>query len=265
MADTPKPIDPDRPDLEELTNVSQVHASIVNGGSAASREKYLREDGREPVNLWIFGLCGIVLLIAGSVIGAGGSFDYDEYIKDGYVTEPAPGIVDKGPTTGEALAVFNRKGAKIYSAKCGGCHQAQGQGVAGQFPPLVDSEWVTGEKTQMLAQIILNGIKGQITVAGITYNGNMPAQASGLTAEDFAGLLTYLRNSWGNDSGEVITPDMAKGAIDIYKERPANSQVTVAELEDKYNSALPGTPLAAKTIIDIETLEPVEGSEAGAQ
>ncbi len=96
-------------------------------------------------------------------------------------------------------------GAQLFTGKCAGCHQATGQGVAGVFPPLVASEWVTGSDTR-LVQILLHGIQGSMDVNGVTYNGLMPAWKS-LSDEEIAAIATYIRSSWGN-AATVVLPDL---------------------------------------------------------
>src|SRR5699024_6284982 len=61
-------------------------------------------------------------------------------------------------------------GGKIYANHCIACHQENGAGVPGAFPPLVESEWVVGEP-EVLVQILLHGVHGELTVGDETYNG----------------------------------------------------------------------------------------------
>lgn len=99
-------------------------------------------------------------------------------------------------------------GEQIYMARCLSCHQMNGQGVPGVFPPLVESEWVTGEKTPLIG-IVLHGVMGEMEVNGVTYSGAMPPWGSYLTDEDIAALLTYIRSSWGNEASEVTAEEVA--------------------------------------------------------
>src|SRR5450830_1438240 len=62
----------------------------------------------------------------------------------------------QGPAPGAKV-----DGAQIYNAQCVACHQATGAGLAGVFPPLAESEWVTGDPKR-LAQIVLNGVSGTL-------------------------------------------------------------------------------------------------------
>lgn len=108
------------------------------------------------------------------------------------------------------------RGKRIYTAQCVACHQANGQGVAGAFPPLVGSEWVLGHK-EVLARILINGMNGPVEVLGNQYNGNMPAFGpSGLNLKplDIASVLTYIRQEWGNEGSEFPVEVMERYMVD---------------------------------------------------
>lgn len=262
MADSYKPIDPERPDLDEGTNVALTHSTVLEDTAAVSRERRVRENGMEPVSLWLIVSSAFVLLVAGAVLNAGGSlFDYDEYRVDGYVQQAAPGSGDSGPLSAPIFDALVRNGSKIYS-KCSGCHQPDGLGDGANYPPLSGSEWVVGD-TERLAMIILNGVKGEITVQGRTWNSNMPSQMP-LSAVELASLMTYLRNNFGNSSGDVVTPEMAGAALEIYKERADGSamapQMTEAELNSAHGHMLPGEAIDPATVVDLETFQPVDAA-----
>lgn len=250
------PVDPNlRPDLEESTNVSEAHA-------AAGREKRVRENGMEPVSLWVFLASGIVLLIGGVVLGSSGNlFNYSPLPKD-YVQAAAPGGDDVPLPPLPILAALNKEGSKVYS-KCSGCHQPDGLGDGANFPPLADSEWVTGDNTQALAMILINGVKGEIEVAGKTWNSNMPAQMP-LSAVELASVMTYIRNNFGNETGDVVSIAQAEEALRISKERqggaPFAPQTTQDELNADHAKSLPGESMAPDTLVDPETLAPVAAS-----
>ena len=107
---------------------------------------------------------------------------------------------------------------------CGACHGQNGEGgpIA---PPLAGSEWVTGPISN-LVRIQLRGLQGAITVAGKEYN--MPGGMAALsfqTDEQIAGVLTYIRNSFGNKAPAVKPEQVAALRIEVGK-----PQVTAAEL-----------------------------------
>lgn len=93
-------------------------------------------------------------------------------------------------------------GAGLFVARCAACHQADGAGLTGVFPPLARSEWVNGPPGTLIA-IVLSGVAGEITVRSQKYNGMMPPFAEQLSDAEMAALLTYLRSAWGNDTGAV--------------------------------------------------------------
>lgn len=99
-------------------------------------------------------------------------------------------------------------GKTVYNQYCMACHQTNGQGVPGAFPTLVQTEWVTGENTALIT-VIINGLQGEITVKGETYNSVMP-QHGFLTDEQIAGVLTYVRQSFTNDSPAISVEEVTE-------------------------------------------------------
>ena len=99
-----------------------------------------------------------------------------------------------GPVPAAAGATVD--GKAVFSAQCVACHQATGKGLPGVFPPLDGSEWVQGD-ARTLANILLHGINGKITVAGTDYNGAMPAFQQ-LGDAELAAVATYIRKEWSN-------------------------------------------------------------------
>jgi len=247
----------ENPDLDENTNVTEVHARVVREAAACAREKRIVENGIEPISLWAFAACGIVLLIAGGVLGgAGNLFTYSATFKEGYVRSAPPGVADSGPVPRPVLAALSNRGAKIYSAKCGGCHGPDAKGNGSTYPSLIGSTWVIKE-TEVLAMVILNGLNGPVS-SGKTY-GVMPPQGIGMTPEDLAGVMTYLRNNLGNAVGDVVTPEMGKAAIDISTARPqAGNMVTAAEINADHMKNLPGEVIAPDTMVDPISLVPIK-------
>ena len=110
--------------------------------------------------------------------------------------------------TGTAKELF-LKGAEIYRREghCITCHQENGQGLpAAQFPPLAESEWVSGDPDRLI-KLTLHGLLGPIKVKGVAYQGLVPMTPfKGLSNEELAAVLTYVRNSFGN-KGSTIQPE----------------------------------------------------------
>ena len=99
-------------------------------------------------------------------------------------------------------------GLQVFSS-CSQCHQADGRGLAGTYPPLVASEYVTGD-VRRFAAILLNGINGSFPVNGVNYSGQMPNWRDYYNDEELAAVMTYARNSWGNKAPAVSIDSVAK-------------------------------------------------------
>lgn len=104
-----------------------------------------------------------------------------------------------GPVPAAAGAVVD--GKAVFAAQCVACHQATGKGLPGVFPPLDASEWVQGD-ARTVANILLHGITGKITVAGTEYNGAMPSFLP-LGDAELAAVATYIRSTWSNKAEAV--------------------------------------------------------------
>jgi nitrite reductase (NO-forming) len=87
-------------------------------------------------------------------------------------------------------------------------------GLSGVFPPVAKTDYIK-KPIPHLADIILKGQSGEVTVNGVVYNTPMPPQAY-LTDENIAHILNYVRNSWGN-KGSVVTPADVKKQRDKIK------------------------------------------------
>lgn len=121
-------------------------------------------------------------------------------------------------------------GGEIFQGKCVACHQANGGGVPGVFPPLAGSEWVLGDP-ERLAHIPLHGIQGKLTVKGTAYNGMMPVFGELLSDGELAAVLTYIRSQWGNKVGPV-TEETVKKVREATKDKvtPYNGDEELSKL-----------------------------------
>ncbi len=216
---------PDSNDLDRL------HAAV-------KREKADQAAGQEPAPIWIIFVFMIVAIIAGGQLGpmtGGYSFDVSNPFSTGKSGDPRGG--DKGP--GVQMDPFQtamKKGSSGY-AVCGGCHQGNGLGLAGQYPPLAGSEWVLGG-TERFIRVVQHGLTGQVTVKGQNYNfpGGMQAFGAGMSAGDLANVLTFVRNSWGNEA-PMITKEMVEK---VRADEKRATQWTMAELEPFKDKSVPG-------------------------
>lgn len=92
-------------------------------------------------------------------------------------------------------------GEKLYGTHCSTCHQANGMGLPPAFPALAGSPIATGPVADHL-DIVLKGKPGTA----------MLAYGPQLSDEELAAIITYERNAWGNDVGDVVTPEDVKAA-----------------------------------------------------
>lgn len=207
----PGPNSDSRESLEQAAmqdeQMQDVHAQLM-------REKEEPHEGFSPVPIFLmFAFAALCFWGGVYLVEYSGGYRWDAYSPDF-----KPGTERAKPPE---ISLFDR-GARIYRNQCAQCHQAEGNGVAGVYPPLAGVDWVTGHP-QVIARILINGLNGQIEVAGNTYNGNMPAfgpNGLGLNDRDIAAVITYVRQEWGNDASEV-TPDMISQYVADYGSRTA--------------------------------------------
>jgi len=104
------------------------------------------------------------------------------------------------------------KGKRVYLQTCFACHQPTGLGLPGVFPPLAKSDYLMADKARSIAGVI-KGNTGPLKVNGSDYNGVMPPVL--LTDEQIANVLTYVRNSFGNEGDAVTTEEVGKVRAEI--------------------------------------------------
>ena len=98
------------------------------------------------------------------------------------------------------LELSKIRGKEIYSNYCITCHQENGEGVVGVFPPLASSDFLL-ENNEKAIRAIIFGENAELVVNNVTYFGEMPPQD--LTDQQIADVMNYILNSWGNQ-GEAI-------------------------------------------------------------
>jgi putative membrane-bound dehydrogenase-like protein len=132
--------------------------------------------------------------------------------------EPA---LDKLKLTPTQLAYFKQilgtprqapsAGEQVYEMTCLACHQPEGKGLPGVYPPLAGSEFVKGDPDK-LVRIVLHGLSGPVTVAGQSFGNSansvpMPP-LGGLTDQQIADVLSYVRKQFGGAA--PVPPDAVK-------------------------------------------------------
>jgi len=92
-------------------------------------------------------------------------------------------------------------GKAVYATNCVACHQAGGEGIPNVFPGLKGSVIATGDVSKHI-DVVVNGVSGTA----------MQAFGPQLNDADLAALVTYERNAWGNDTGDIVQPAAIKAA-----------------------------------------------------
>src|SRR5207302_9731175 len=133
----PSPLTRQGMNYDETADVQEVHAAI-------QREKREPRVGLEPLSIWLIAVYGIAIFTGGAYLGRySGNFS-----GDGLDPLQGPPPVKKagGPQGQQEQAELSPhdRGKKIFAANCQTCHQANGEGVPGQYPPLAGSEFTTG-------------------------------------------------------------------------------------------------------------------------
>ncbi|HEY8661406.1 MAG TPA: cbb3-type cytochrome c oxidase subunit II [Hanamia sp.] len=108
-------------------------------------------------------------------------------------------------------------GVALYTANCQSCHQVNGEGLKGAFPPLKGSKVVQNDNPELMVNIIMNGYSGRIQEGF----GPMPAVGTmnNLSAEEISAIMNHEKSSWGNNAKKV-TPEEIRKLMDVVKATP---------------------------------------------
>ena len=201
-------------DREDYHSMEELHKA------ALAKEEQIPEEGNERGPWWMYAIIILVL--------AFGFFYMGRYLGE---MSDRPHVLftetDPEATEEEELDMM-ATGRQVYTRVCQSCHQQDGSGVEGAFPPLTGSDWVVGEPGRPV-HIVLQGFEGQIVRNGVTYNATMPGFGRLLSDAEVASVVTYIRNSFGNDATEV-TPD------DVMDMRDASSDRVSTWTEEELNA-----------------------------
>src|SRR5213595_3159142 len=200
---TPEPRSGQGMHYSEIADVHEVHAAV-------QREKREPRVGREPLSIWLIAVYGLAVFFGGAYLGRySGNFSGDAL--DPYGGEAHAMKKVTGPQGAEQVAELSPhdRGKKIFAANCQTCHQANGLGVPGQYPPLAGSEFTTGGSRRP-AEIVMKGLQGPVTVKGQKYGtAVMQPWDKTLTDQKIADVLTYERSEWGNSASPVTAEQVA--------------------------------------------------------
>ena len=132
-------------------------------------------------------------------------------------------ISDDSPQGPLSAAELMEKGEHVYTTVCVTCHQAEGQGLPGSFPPLANSDFLMGDKQRSI-RVLLEGLKGEIKVNGKLFKNEMPKLP--LTDSQIAGALTYVRSHFGNHGEPVTIEEVVRERAAVAK--PSNVWIQAA-------------------------------------
>jgi nitrite reductase (NO-forming)/hydroxylamine reductase len=138
-----------------------------------------------------------------SIVGATAVFGF----ADTQAAEQQATAVHDAETAAGATAELLAAGQAVYTANCAACHQPNGAGLPGAFPPLAGSDFLKGNRREVLTAALF-GLQGPITVNGVDYNGVMPSMGY-LSDADLAAAITFVFSSWGNDEAAVSVGEVA--------------------------------------------------------
>lgn len=190
-------------DYGETSDVQEVHAAI-------QREKREPRVGLEPLSIWLVAVYGLAIFTGGAYLGRySGNFSGDGL--DPMMGPPPAkkGGGGQGQQQEQAELSPHDRGKKIFAANCQTCHQANGGGVPGQYPPLEGSEFTNGGSRRM-AMIVLKGLQGPVKVKGQQYGtAVMQPWDKTLTDQKIADVMTYERSEWGNHATPVTAEQIA--------------------------------------------------------
>jgi len=143
-------------------------------------------------------LCGTNHGFMPIVVDVVSQADYDTWIS-GKMKSAAAAAASANKTWTKAELMDH--GKKVYATSCAACHQANGAGIPNVFPGLAASPIAVGDVAKHI-DVVVNGVSGTA----------MQAFGPQLNDADLAALVTYERNAWGNDTGDIVQPADIKAA-----------------------------------------------------
>jgi mono/diheme cytochrome c family protein len=153
-------------------------------------------------------VAGMILALAATLPACSGSASSSASSDNAAAADAssaAPAAASAAPVAANGASAND--GAGVYSTNCSSCHQSNGTGLPGAFPPLANNAVVTGD-AKSLIHIVKFGLNGKIMVGTQAYNGTMPAWGQNLSDSQIASVITFVRSSWGNHASAVSAADV---------------------------------------------------------
>ena len=200
--DIPTPDPDEKKASEPLADPVESEISTLGIHHSVMREASDPNEAFDPGPRWFYILALITIVVAAFYLGKYmGAFGTAVHI--GYLPPGVPAGTQAAATPAGENPQAQMSGAAVYTSKCAVCHQANGEGLPGAFPPLVNSEYVTGDPA-IPVRIVLRGMQGHIEVQGVSYNGAMPAWATQLSDDEIAGVVSHIRSELEGNSAEPV-------------------------------------------------------------
>ena len=137
-------------------------------------------------------LCGVDHGFMPIVVRAVSQSEYATWLDEQRAEKEAAALAALGDYSFDELMTT---GAEVYAGRCAACHGQNGEGMGSMFPPMVGSDIVLNDVDKHI-DILINGVAGSA----------MQSFAEQLTDVEIAAVITYERNAWGNDTGDIVTP-----------------------------------------------------------
>ncbi|HEX7674772.1 MAG TPA: copper-containing nitrite reductase [Bdellovibrio sp.] len=135
---------------------------------------------------------------------------YSGKTSDGIYLPEGATIQDVGGAVPEEIPVRTleeriKNGKRIFETTCFACHQMNGQGLPGAFPPLAKSDFLNADKKRAIG-VVLHGLQGKVKVNGKEFDSVMPAQV--LNDDEISSVLSYVYSAWGNSKKSVTAEEV---------------------------------------------------------
>ena len=200
------------------------------------------EETNRPLSPWLVGAFMLALCWGGFYLAFNsGGFRQDVY-ESNAVNWAGGGVAAAAPVDPKVV------GKRLYTQNCVVCHQPTGMGVAGQFPPLVGSEYVLAQGSMgdnHLVMLVLNGLQGHFMVKGQAYNNAMVPWKQ-LTDEQIADILTYIRSDWGNNAPAITADFVAQIRKETASSTDSYTQEQLMAMPAMKSVGMPGSAPAKK-------------------
>jgi len=138
---------------------------------------------------------------------------YPDGIKKRIGEKPSTDVAEADSKSTEEPKEFLLAGKTVYDSYCLPCHMSNGKGAPGMNPPLTGTEWVLGDKERLI-KVVLQGFSEPVEIQGEIYQ-NVMASHSFLSDQQIADVLTFVRQSFGNDASLIEASEVTKVRVSI--------------------------------------------------